>query len=518
MLVRNPCTHDARVLKEAKTLSQQGFDVTIIAVDPQGDLPQQEERDGFRILRVEVNPLSVRLARRLAAIQSVRKAGRRVYLLATRSFGTIRAYAQSVLRSMGRLLGASGEVRKAPVEQQSHLLRLVRTLGTAIRIIIHALSVPFVLVARLLRIIGHFLIGGLLAVLSRGRRLVSRLLRVVERRLTSLARNAVMLFHDPLALMDYGLRCRRIIATRPAHIYHAHDFNTLPVGYYLSRRYGGKLVYDSHELNLEAGRLADITGLRKRFLRAQERFLIRRCDAVITVNDSIAGILEEQYGVPRPAVVMNCPEAVTLPAENSVLHRKLSLAPKTPLVLYQGGFTEGRGLRELLVSFRQVEEAIGVFMGSGRLREDLGLLAEQLGLSDRVRFLEPVPQEELLAHTASARVGIVSHRATSLNNYLATPNKVFEYLMAGVPVAASDFPEMARIVRENDVGELFDPDDPTSIATAINRLLRRADYQEIRIRAERLARTRYSWGLQSEKLLSTYGSLAHPDRRGRRGR
>ena len=100
------------------------------------------------------------------------------------------------------------------------------------------------------------------------------------------------------------------MAEQPADIYHAHDFNTLPVGYYLSRRYKGKLVYDSHELNLEAGRMARVKGLPKRFLRAQERFLIRRCDAVITVNDSIAAILEKQYRVPPTGCGYELPGAV----------------------------------------------------------------------------------------------------------------------------------------------------------------------------------------------------------------
>ena len=203
-----------------------------------------------------------------------------------------------------------------------------------------------------------------------------------------------MLFHDPLSQLDYGVRCNKIMAEQPADIYHAHDFNTLPVGYYLSRRYKGKLVYDSHELNLEAGRMARVKGLPKRFLRAQERFLIRRCDAVITVNDSIAAILEKQYRVPRPVVVMNCPERSDGGGGDSNLRAMANVSLDSRIVLYHGGLTANRGLHHLIEASQWFEGAVLVLMGDGRLKDELLQLAETLGIRHRVRFVDAVPMEE----------------------------------------------------------------------------------------------------------------------------
>lgn len=391
MFVRGPCTHDARVLREAGTLASHGHAVTIIAALAP-DIPRQEERDGFRIRRIPVEPFH--------------------------------------LKFLGR-----------------------RRDG---------------------------------------------------------ARGPLFLLSAPFTMVDYMWRLFRATRGLKPDVYHAHDLSTLPAAFLLSRLRGAKLVYDSHELNLEAGRWAAVRGWPKWLLRRVEKFLIRRADAVITVNDSIAGYLAGWYGVPRPAVVMNCPEPVDLPAVSAVLQERLGLPPETSLVLYQGGLTEGRGLQQFVEAFRDVEGAVAVFLGDGPLRAHLERLAQERGLGGRVRFLEPVSQGELLSHTASATIGVVCYRRTSLNNYLSTPNKIFEYMMAGVPMAVSDFPEMARIVRENDLGETFDPDDPASIAAAINALLRRADLDEMRRRAMEIARSHYSWTLESKKLLSVYESLGLP--------
>ena len=184
MLVRNPFIHDTRVLREAKTLSHQGFDVTIIAVNPRRDLPEREERDGFTIFRVEVNPLSVRVVRGLAVILFIPKAMLRV----------MRAGAAPVVRFIARLrvlLRAKG----LPAEEQRPPLTLGRRLGEAAIVVIYGLAMPFVLVARLLRTIWRTIV----ATLDLGGRLGFRLLAAGERQLIGLARKAVMLFHDPLS-------------------------------------------------------------------------------------------------------------------------------------------------------------------------------------------------------------------------------------------------------------------------------------------------------------------------------
>lgn len=309
-----------------------------------------------------------------------------------------------------------------------------------------------------------------------------------------------------LSLAGYTWRALRAVWRAPADVYHAHDLGALPAAFLLARLRGGRLVYDSHELILEAGPWAALQGWPRRLLRFLEGALARRADAVITVSDSIADALARRYGIPRPHVVRNCPEPAALSGEPH-LRRRLGLPLEVPLVLYHGGLSPHRGLHRLIESLRHLPGAVLVLMGYGPLRDALLAHARALGLGDRVAVIDAVPPGELIDVVASADVGVIPI-TPSLGSYrLALPNKLFECLMAGLPVAVSDLPEMAAVVRQHDVGELFDPEDPASIAAAVQRILGRPDYQEMRLRARTVARALYSWELESRALLAAYEAL-----------
>jgi len=110
-------------------------------------------------------------------------------------------------------------------------------------------------------------------------------------------------------------------------------------------------------------------------------------------------------------------------------------------------------------------------MGWGVLLEALRGLVRDRGVGGRVRFAEGVPLGDLLSFTAGADVGLIPYRNVGLNNYYTSPNKLFEYCAAGVPVAASRFPELTRIVEGMDIGRTFDPERPEEIAAAVNAIV-----------------------------------------------
>ena len=114
---------------------------------------------------------------------------------------------------------------------------------------------------------------------------------------------------------------------------------------------------------------------------------------------------------------------------------------------------------------------------------------------------------ELLAVTAGADVGVIPYRNVGLNNFFTSPNKLFEYCAAGVPVAASRFPELVKVVEGLSVGRTFDPDDPSSIATAVNAIVGDpAELARLRENAGRAAAS-FSWEREAEVLLAVYDSL-----------
>jgi glycosyltransferase involved in cell wall biosynthesis len=134
----------------------------------------------------------------------------------------------------------------------------------------------------------------------------------------------------------------------------------------------------------------------------------------------------------------------------------------------------------------------------GAHRPALESLATSRGLAERVRFDGPVPNAALLAYSAGADVGLCLIRNSSRSYYLSLPNKLFEYVMAGVPQVTSDFPEMGAVVRRYGVGEVCDPDDPGSVARAVRRIVDDPDAA---------AAAELPWGAEEPRLLALYDSI-----------
>ena len=297
----------------------------------------------------------------------------------------------------------------------------------------------------------------------------------------------------------------RAAAAEPADVWIAHDLETLATADRARSRHGGALVYDSHELFLERDTILPLRSRARRALARRERRLIRRADAVVTVSESIAAELARRYEVPRPSVVLNVPSRPRQGAETAApdLRDALGVPPERGIALYLGGIQEQRPLDHLVRAAARLERAVMVLMGPAEpsYRAALERVAEQAGATGNLRFAPAVDPELVVAVAAGADVGVVPFRRTSMNQYLALPNKVFEYIAAGLPVVGSDFPEIGRVIEEHGIGLTFDPDDEGSIAAAIDRLL--ADPAE---RARMRERTRaaaevLSWEREEPKYL-----------------
>lgn len=417
MFVYNRCTADARVLKEARTLSDAGHRVRVVAILDATTTPE-EERGGFRIVRIDRKPLHYRLLRAL-------KVG----------------------------------------------------VGIARR------NLPFALA---------------LAPLAP--------LAVAMRR-------TLLTPHKPLMFLDYYWRAYRLVLADPPDALHAHDLNTLPVAAALARRLHLPLTYDAHELYPE---ISTLSAREAAIWRRVERRLARRADHVVTVCDSIAAELERRYGVVRPTVLLNCPVA----RGSNGRRRADPTGGGEPVILYQGGFAPHRGLETLVHSAHQLELGTIVLMGWGRLEGELRELIRREGLEEQVRIAAPVPPAEVVAYAAEAAVGVIPYEPVGLNNTYTTPNKLFDYMAAGLPVAASRLPELIRFVEQGEIGLTFTPGDPASLAAALNGILADpARYEQMRERARQAAH-RYTWERESQKLLALYSyqDILRSDDPGRRWR
>jgi len=294
-----------------------------------------------------------------------------------------------------------------------------------------------------------------------------------------------------------------------ATVFHGNDLPTLPVTSWAARLAGGKALYDSHELWV--GMNPAWTLFCNGFFRWIERRYIRKMGAVVTVNDLIAEELRRQYQIPLPTVVMNCPEPVVprVVDPSYSIRAKLGLSPETPIILYQGRYEPGRGLEELIESGRYLSRGVIVLRGYGSNEADLRQRVDDLGVPGRVFMVDPVPMADLVATASEADVGVVPYTAYSPGYYYASPNKLFEYMFAGLAIAVSNLPVLEKIVRDHDLGVVFDPSDPKHIAEQLNALVGNpARLRACRENATCVARNRYNWDHEGGKLIGLYRTLA----------
>ena len=298
----------------------------------------------------------------------------------------------------------------------------------------------------------------------------------------------------------------RAIAESVADVYVAHDLPMLPVAVAAVDRHGGRLVYDSHELFAEQ----ELTSVERRLWRRLEARLIRRCDLVITINPSIARELEGRYGIGPVAVVHNAERVEQELPRGRRLHERLGLPEAARVLLYQGGLSEGRNLDTVvrMIPLLRSPALHVVFLGDGLLAGSLARLAANLGVSERIHLLPAVPQAKLLGFTTSADAGLIPYRANCLNTYYCTPNKLFEFIAAGVPIIATDLPELRRLVVDNGIGLVGDTDTPEALARLVDAMFEEPGGPGRFADALRAAGKRINWQVEGVKLIEMYRRLA----------
>jgi len=468
MFVFNDCTTDARVLREAASLVESGHDVTIMARprDVASTTVERERRDGFEIVRI---PLP--------------QGWKRWYVLGRypwRARGWIRF--RFVYDAKRGPAGWAEAIAITPIAVAWTGWMLVRA--------------PFYLAFRALR---------------RGR--------------TQPGGDTL----DWLTRWRYSIVgwARAAAAAAPqADAYHGHDLSGLPGAVAAASMHGRTrtgtrpaLVYDSHEIYVESGRIAKLPGWVRWLLARQERAWVHRVDALVTVNESLADHLGRRYHPRRVVVVRNCPTRWEPPEPRpDLLRRAAGIAAGSPVALYHGGFSAHRGMEELADAILQpgMENVHAVFLGYGSERASLDRRAADPRYGARLHVLDAVPPHELPAWVASADVGVMPIQRSTLNHYLSTPNKLFESLAAGVPVVVSDFPEMRRIVLadpDGPLGATCDPADPSSVARAILSILALPpdELGELRRHCLRAAHARYNWETEVSRLVALYGDLLARD-------
>lgn len=312
--------------------------------------------------------------------------------------------------------------------------------------------------------------------------------------------------HDPLpfrqAFVSQGMKFR-------SNIVQVHDLPALQAGVELAKTWQVPLVYDAHELYPEQ---RSFSKSQRDICSLAEMTHIQHANLVFAVNESIAQEMSKRYRIPKPIVLTNAidpPPQFNPTARYDLLREKLHIPTNRRILLLQGGFAPHRNLNELVSAMAHVHTADVdlVLMGFGDYGEVLKSTARRLGLVDkRVYFLPAVPQSELLQHSTSADMGIIPYPHVDLNSYYCTPNKLFEFIQAGLPILANDSPELRCIVGDEGFGFIHAMSSPRQIARAIDqafRLLPQAGWQQ-QLLAKRQV---FTWDVQSRKYVSAMQEL-----------
>lgn len=255
----------------------------------------------------------------------------------------------------------------------------------------------------------------------------------------------------------------------------ANDLDTLLPAFLVSKLKRIPLVYDSHEYFTEA---EGLTGrkFQKSIWLGVEKWIFPKLKWVYTVNESIAEIYRQQYHVPV-GVVRNVP---LLQPQRS--NPDLSLVPflnDKKIVLLQGAYIDpDRGGMEAVLSMQYVQDAVLLVVGSGRDLENMKIKTKELHLEKQVFFLPKQPASVLRSITAASHLGLSLDKPLHLNYTLSLPNKLFDYIHAGLPVVVSNLPELCRIVLQYEVGVVVKEVTPESIASSINEALHSAQYTQ----------------------------------------
>ena len=250
-------------------------------------------------------------------------------------------------------------------------------------------------------------------------------------------------------------------------IIYANDLPTLRQGHIISKNLNSRLIYDSHEIYIETLNqffplesknlikksiykiLLSIMKLHGQYIESK---YIRNIHDFITVNHSLLNYFKNEYGISFGKVIMNLPLKIK-EKEVHDFRKQFNWPDKTLIILYQGSITKGRGLELLLNSLPFIETRCKlIILGDGPLKKDLSRIVDNNCLNERVKFINKVSIEVLCSYTKGADIGINLLESINLSKKLASPNKLFEYIHAEIPIICSYSPENNLVFDKYKVG------------------------------------------------------------------
>jgi glycosyltransferase involved in cell wall biosynthesis len=273
----------------------------------------------------------------------------------------------------------------------------------------------------------------------------------------------------------------------------AIDLDTIIPCLYISKWKKIPRIYDAHELFTETKEVISRPGIKKIWM-AVEKYAVPQFKSGYTVSQSIAEELKRRYHVQYEVI------------RNMTKLRSDIKDANGKFIFYQGAVNEARSFEYLIPAMKQVDQKL-VICGDGNFMTQLKELIRQNGVEGKVELMGMLTPDQLWEVSMGARAGITIIENDGLNQYFSLPNKFFDYIHAGIPQVAVNYPEYKRLNDEYEVAILLDKTNPEIIAEAINNLLQNdVLYERLRKNCI-MARQTLNWQQEEQKLLSFYQSV-----------
>lgn len=294
---------------------------------------------------------------------------------------------------------------------------------------------------------------------------------------------------------------------------HAHDLPNLELGIKIADKHSVPLIYDAHELYPQqyfANKVMQSN------LANKEKEIIGKADAVIAVNDQCRDILINHYSDIKHITVItnaaNTPRAFSGKEIVRLWHQQFNLDASVKIMVFQGTINPVRNIDELVHSLPSLPEDI--HLGFITFRKDIDYykrLSEKLNVSHRVHYVLEVPWEEVFEWLIAADAGIMPYQPNNLNAKISSPNKLFEFVVAGLPIiGSSELVNVEKAINQYGLGVCHKLSDVDSYVRAINEMFNKEKGGSSRFKQNVLnVKHLFSWEQEELRLLELYSRLSN---------
>ncbi|WP_067729067.1 glycosyltransferase family 4 protein [Oceanobacillus damuensis] len=314
----------------------------------------------------------------------------------------------------------------------------------------------------------------------------------------------------PFKYLEILYKSLKLVKTLEPDVIHVHDFQALPIGYLTKLKFKCKLIYDSHEFREDSNMTKEFPSALNSIFNKVEYFLAKKSDRIITVSEGIADLIHKRVNEDRPAVILNSPY---LNNENQTplinVREKFNISEDSVIITYVGGILPTRGFDLILNAFIKLNnpKLHLLLIGNEDIPNWLKSKYDLEGFERNIHFIPPVHPVEVISLASQADIGVHAIKGESLSHQYCMPNKLFEYIQAGLALLMTDLKEMKKVVHENKIGLTFKDRDEEDLINKLSYLVNNPDIIfEYKANSKRVAKS-LNWETEEIKLIELYNKV-----------